>query len=267
MKLTNLFRLKRKIDRVPLGLALAVGTTQFATYFLCHNPAVAMLVAAALFLPQFMVAMVVHNHAHSPIFRKRVTNRILEVLLYLETGMMAAKFHLHHNCGHHQFYTDSSRDPSTWVRKDGSSMGRLEYVARYFLCHTYKTIRIGRDYPLLLRRYYRAQAITLCVEAALLTLNPVNGIILFMGPMLAVWLAFINATYDDHLNLHSKDDFEASYSKTNRLLNLLIFNNGYHLAHHVKPAVHWSELPAVHETIKDRIRVPHESTLLNRIFA
>jgi hypothetical protein len=31
--------------------------------------------------------------------------------------------------------------------------------------------------------------------------------------------------------------------------------------------MHWSELPAFHETIKGRIRVPEESTVLNRLFA
>lgn len=267
MQLASLLRLRRKIDRAPLALVLTVGTAQFASYALFRSPVAAMIAATVLFLPQFMVAMVVHNHAHAPMFRERSINRILEVLLYLETGMMTAKFHLHHNCGHHLFYTDPSRDPSTWVRKDGSSMGRLQYVARYFLGHTYHTIRLGREYPLLLRRYYRAQVVALCAVAAVLVLNPVNGLILFIGPMFAVWLAFINATYDDHLDLHSKDDFAASHSKTNRLLNLLIFNNGYHLAHHVKPGVHWSELPAIHESIKDRIRVPGPSTWLNRLFA
>lgn len=267
MILANPFRLKRQVDRVPLALVLGVGIAQFAAYFLCNSAGMASLVAAALLLPRFMAAMVVHNHAHTPIFKERAMNRVLEVLLYLETGMMAAKFHLHHNCGHHQFYTDPSRDPSTWVKKDGSSMGRLEYVARYFIGHTYQTIRIGRDYPLLLRRYYRAQAVALCAVAAVIALNPVNGLILFVAPMFAVWLSFINATYDDHLDLHSTDDFAASYTKTNRLLNLLIFNNGYHLAHHVKPGAHWSELPAVHKAIEHRIQVPRGSTLINRLFA
>src|ERR1700732_2459177 len=113
MKLANPFRLKRKCDRAPLALVLAIGAVQFSAYLLCANPLVAAAIAAGLFLPQFMVAMVVHNHAHTPMFRERLANRVLEVLLYLETGMMTAKYHLHHNCGHHLFYTDPSRDPST----------------------------------------------------------------------------------------------------------------------------------------------------------
>jgi fatty acid desaturase len=267
MQLAKPFRLKRKADRAPLALVLGISVAQIAAYLLCDRPATAALAAAILLLPRFMAAMVVHNHAHTPIFRDRAANRVLDLLLYLETGMMVAKFHLHHNCGHHQFYTDPSRDPSTWVRRDGSSMGRLEYVARYFFTHTWKSIRIGRDYPTLLRRYWRAQAAALLALVAALVVNPLNGLILFVTPMLAVWLAFINATYDDHLGLHSMDDFAASFSKTNRLLNLFIFNNGYHLAHHVRPGMHWSELPAFHETIKERIRVPEESTVLNQLFA
>ncbi|MDA9121468.1 fatty acid desaturase, partial [Flavobacteriales bacterium] len=34
---------------------------------------------------------------------------------------------------------------------------------------------------------------------------------------------------------------------TNPLLNFIAFNNGFHGAHHARPDIHWSMLPAYHE--------------------
>jgi fatty acid desaturase len=53
--------------------------------------------------------------------------------------------------------------------------------------------------------------------------------------------------------LHTDNEFEASYNITGRLFNLLTGNLGYHTAHHHKQGLHWSQLPALHEQIKDKI--------------
>ena len=53
--------------------------------------------------------------------------------------------------------------------------------------------------------------------------------------------------------IESQDDFLASYNNMNPIFNFLCGNLGYHTAHHYKQGVHWSELPQLHEEIKDKI--------------
>ena len=40
---------------------------------------------------------------------------------------------------------------------------------------------------------------------------------------------------------------------TGWLLNFLLINNGYHMAHHLYPKVHWADLPKKHKEIEDKI--------------
>lgn len=57
-----------------------------------------------------------------------------------------------------------------------------------------------------------------------------------------------------HADLDLSSEATASRNTTNRLYNLVSGNLGYHAVHHMKPHVHWSELPAMWE--KMRAQVP-----------
>ena len=47
--------------------------------------------------------------------------------------------------------------------------------------------------------------------------------------------------------------FDASFNNTNPLYNFMTCNLGLHTAHHYRPGMHWSLLPALHAEIESRI--------------
>ena len=66
--------------------------------------------------------------------------------------------------------------------------------------------------------------------------------------------------YVDYLNHYgcnerSDDPYACANNSTSRAFNAVCHNFGYHTAHHLRPAAHWTELPAIHACIAHRI--PH----------
>jgi beta-carotene hydroxylase len=258
--------LRYREDRYPLALVIATSAAQWLCYFKVHSLGPALACAALLVLPQIAVSTIVHNQSHVGMFRWRSLNRIVELLMFFQTGMYTTKFVLHHTRGHHLHYRDPKRDPSTWVRANDTAMSRPAYIAHYFFTYNYHVVRIGLKHRHLLYQCLLQVALSYAVLAALVYANPVSASIFFIAPIVIVWLNFIHLTYDDHIGLFSNDAYAASHTKTNRLLNLAFFNNGYHLAHHLRPGLHWSKLPEFHGQIASRVKAPPSHTPLNRIF-
>lgn len=265
MTTTTATRLLRyREDRYPLALVVATSAAQWLCYFEVHAIGPALACAALLLLPQIAVSTVVHNQSHVGMFKRRSLNRIVELLMFLQTGMYTSKFALHHNHGHHRHYRNPKLDPSTWVKADGAAMSRLAYIAHYFFTYNYHVVRIGLKHRHLLLQCALQVVSTYAVLAALIYANPVSAAIFFIAPIVIVWLNFIHLTYDDHIDLFSDDPYAASHTKTNRWLNLVFFNNGYHLAHHLRPGLHWTKLPEFHRQVAARIKTPPSDTPLNR---
>jgi beta-carotene hydroxylase len=59
--------------------------------------------------------------------------------------------------------------------------------------------------------------------------------------------------YVQHVEADTYSEWNHSRNFVSPLLNLLLFNNGYHTVHHLKPGVHWSKTPALHERVKHNI--------------
>lgn len=222
------------------------------------------ILSIVIFIPRLLLTTFVHNHSHLSTFHLKKANQIFEIILFLLCGMMSGKFRLHHNIGHHKDYLDAKNDPSRWVYLSGKVMPRPVYILRYYFTHTYFSIKYGLTYRKLLNEYVMQQMLVLLVVAGLCYVKPVATLCYFLMPMTLAWLTFISMTYDDHVGLFEDNPLQASFTKTNKYINLFVFNNGYHLAHHLKPGLHWSELPAYHEKITPTLKPIPAHTAINK---
>lgn len=252
-------------DRLPSVIVLLFFGVQLATFFLAESLWTVAAVMAVLLSLSALPGSIAHNHHHVPTFLSPWLNRGYEVILFLETGITPYSWTIHHNIGHHKDYLDQDRDPANWRLPDGSVMSRVRYDVVGALRIYPEILRIGRDYPELFRRWKVWSTVSLLVLCVFVVLDPLKALVLFVLPMPVMYLGLLDNTYMQHSDLDTSSHFTASRNTTNRLYNLISWNLGYHTAHHLKPHVHWSRLPALDEEIRHRMPegVRCESVLLS----
>jgi fatty acid desaturase len=246
-------------DRFTVAFVLTVFGLQL--YF-WH--AVSSVTAALLAIPMFglcvMSACIHHNHQHVNVFRPRWLNRLFEMPLALQTGVGSYTWVLHHNLGHHLNYLEQRKgdvDESRWMRRDGTQMGRIEYTLHLFANHHLDVYKVGQKHPRLYRSYVLMHIPIVALLAGMFYVHPLNTLIMFVALPLAALIHTCSATYQHHSGLETEDHLCASRNRTSRWYNLLSQNLGYHTAHHMRPGLHWSELPSYHEKIRDNIPAAH----------
>lgn len=234
-------------------LVLIVFAAQLWAFFYINLPGQLAVVIALLMLVQVSCGAVCHNHHHVNIFTRPALNRLLEVVMYLQTGTSPLSWTIHHNIGHHGDYLDQSRDPSRWQEADGRTMSRLKYDF-YNAAMIYPEIwKIGSRHPQLFSRFKRWFVISNLVLMGFVLINPLNALIVFVLPMLLMLVILLDNTFQQHSGLSTQDHYLASRNVEHRLYNFTSWNLGYHTAHHIYPGIHWSRLPELHAKVRRRI--------------
>lgn len=204
-------------------------------------------------LPKAGVCAFNHHHQHVSTFHKAWANRLLEIQYALMTGVSSQAWVLHHSLGHHLNYLDQTKDESRWAREDGSRMGEWEYAFITTLTAYPRAWAVGAKHPRERRIFLTMGLITLAVMAALVAYKPVNGLIMFVMVPAVMLFGTALATYTHHSDRETSHHFVACNNIIQPFYNALTGNLGYHTAHHYRPGMHWSKLPALHAEIAPHI--------------
>jgi len=233
----------------PVGLVL-IATTMSMLPFL-HPLAIwqlAVVWAAVAYLRTFC-AFVQHNHAHLPVFRQRLLNRLFDVILTLNTGYPTAIWQLHHILGHHRDFLNPELDVARTTHTGSQTrMSRWVYALRGNLTVLRDSIRIGRA-----GREGERRPLLVKLAVELLVQVLITALFFVKSPWLALWFFVVpNAltgflvwweSYPHHLDLPLTGPYDSSITVEARDYNFMTFNIGHHTAHHQKPTLHWSLLP------------------------
>lgn len=244
---------KHPEDRLPVALAAGLTLIDFALYLSVESPWLLVGYWLLSIVPKGTIGAWSHHHQHVPTFKWTFFNRVLELCHALHTGITSNLWFLHHVVGHHVNYLDQTKDESRWRRKDGVTMGALSYTLSVSFTAYYRAFMVGLRYPRHLRVFVGYGLLAVGIVAALIFAKPLQGLILFALPMLTSMMFVAWVTHDHHAGLDSQDPYEASMNTLNQRFNRLTGNLGFHTAHHLRPGVHWSNLPALHRDLAHKI--------------
>jgi len=247
----GIFRYKE--DRLPVLIILSLTVVDFVLYFTVNNALLLFVYYLVMIIPKGTICAWNHHHQHLFTFRNTALNRGLEFVYALHTGVTTHLWRLHHVLGHHLNFLDQKKDESRWMRKDGSKMGVIEYTLNVAITAYPRGFAVGKKHPKQRRPFVVYTLITFVIVGLLVWYKPLQALFLFVLPMMTSLLFTAYVTYEHHSGLDTQNEFEASNNNLNPLYNTLTGNLGYHTAHHHKQGVHWSKLPQLHETIKDKI--------------
>lgn len=203
-------------------------------------------------LMSFFCAIIVHNTVHTPIFEKKIWNKIFQVFLSFSYGHSVSAFVSGHNFSHHK-HTQSLKDRTrtTKLRFKWNLLNQL----LFFFVVIPGIVKDENEFTKLMFKekrkwfwqYVIEMAFVISIKVTLIVLNPLAGVFVFVLPHLyAVW-GILGTNYWQHDGCDENHAYNHTRNFTGKLLNYVAFNNGYHSAHHAKPNLHWSKLPEYHE--------------------
>lgn len=229
------------------------------------------------------VSLVEHNHAHLTIFSMKSANILLGWLCHLSSGVPLNTYRVHHVISHHRFnnrFDSTGRDWSSLYGFRGARLpdrpvGKMYYVASFpFIAHAETLLWFLRSpTSQLTRGFFVSMAVVGSASVFLVWLNSAGFITFFLLPWAVLLFGMGYNNYDHHIRCKLTNKYDSANNFVNFYYTVLSFNEGYHVAHHFNPSLHWSLLPRLHEVV-ERSRLnesletfPRTSPLCSRNFA
>jgi fatty acid desaturase len=104
-------------------------------------------------------------------------------------------------------------------------------------------------------RVRRERVVVLGFITVMMLLNWRATLVYFGVPWLFAQWGIVTINLLQHQDCDHDSDYDHSRNITGRFINWLFLNNGFHTAHHLRPAMHWSRLPKFHsEQVVPNIR-------------
>lgn len=236
-----------------LALYSSIVAAGFVFWDVLSVPTLALLSAFACFAA-FVVAVVVHNTVHVPMFRERAHNRWMQVFLSVAYGHPVTAYVSGHNLSHH-VHTQTAKDVmrTSKMRFRSNLLNGLLFFLRVapdiHRANTAFAAAMKKQRPRWHAQYRLETWVVVTVSAVLVALHWKAFLVFFVLPHAFGGWGIVSVNYLQHDGADPGDRFDHSRNFTGRALNWVLLNNGYHGIHHMKPGLHWSLLPEAHQAI------------------
>lgn len=246
--------LRYKADRRTVGY-MVVTTALFFYQWMQPSPNW-WLYPVYLFL-SIAVTVIAHNHNHLPIFRKSTLNHLTDYWLTVFYGFPAFGWIPTHNKNHHAL---NNKEGDYTITYRLTEQNHLLMLLIYPMVSSYHQQKPIRDYLKELygtdrRKFWLCAmqyvALGVWIGAALL-IDWRKALLYVIIPQQVGLFAVLVFNFVQHV--HADEESPVNHSRNfTGILNLMLFNNGFHTVHHDKAGTHWSLAPKNHAAIEHTI--------------
>ena len=200
----------------------------------------------------FSCAVIIHNTIHAPIFKSKKMNKLFQFVLSFTYGHSVSAYVPGHNFSHHK-YTQHLEDAirTTKMRY------RINFFNQLFFFYSLSgdivkgefafAARMRKERPEWFWQYALELGLVILSNVVLLIINWKCALLFWIIPhQYAAW-GIVGTNYFQHDGCDEDHPYNHTRNFSSKSLNFLLFNNGYHGAHHLKPNLHWSLLPEYHD--------------------
>jgi fatty acid desaturase len=163
-------------------------------------------------------------------------------------GIPASSIAASHIYNHHR-HTNNDKD---WMRSTlVSDYQGVMRLVRYILYVLRLPRMMGRpnaaDVPRQVLQNTKFESkILLIFYVVLLLVFPIKSTVFYFSTRIAGLSILFILNLIQHDELEHEVGINRSRNFVGRWINTILFNNGYHAIHHLRPDAHWSELPQLH---------------------
>ena len=211
--------------------------------------------------------VIAHNHMHRPTLRAQWANELLSAWISVFYGYPVFAWLPTHNLNHHKLVNRRGDATITWRYTNRHHVlvaATYFFVSAYFQSEWIKNyiLEARRKRPRVFRRIVSQYLFTYGMHSAVLgaamaTRGVVPGLHLWamsLGiPAFAALWTIMLFNYCQHVHTDPWSAHNHSRNFESKLLNYLLFGNGYHTVHHEQPSLHWADAEAEHRALRTQI--------------
>ncbi len=211
--------------------------------------------------------LMLHLTSHRPLFKKdyNYLNNFIPWVIGPFFGETPESYFAHHLGMHHAEDNMPSDLSSTMKYQRDSFSDFIKYYLSFISVGIYDLAAYLKiKNRMKIRKSFLIGEFSFWIIAiALLFFNPKASLFIFIIPVFIVRFLMMAGNWGQHAFIdrnNPKNNYTNSINCINVRYNHTCFNDGYHIVHHLKPAMHWLELPE--EFMKNTEKYTNENSII-----
>ncbi len=194
--------------------------------------------------------LMLHCTSHRPLFKKEYEflNHYIPWVLAPFFGHSPETYFAHHVGMHHAENNLEDDDSTTMPYRRDSVRGFAHYFGRFLFAGIYHLAAyfFMKKRKRLMYRAVRGELLFIAFCTALCFINWPATVVVFIIPFVLFRMVAMMGNWAQHAFLRAEDPANSYWNSItciNTKYNHKCWNDGYHISHHIKPSMHWTEHP------------------------